>query len=203
MMVEITYQMMLSTLQTAGLLVGIVYYITIMRNAQRSRDLTLKAQEQTHRTRESQLFMNIYNQSFANPEFIKSVKIIHQKIPEIKNADDFTRAYDYMNPNPEDPDFQDAWNYVSSVLEGIGVFVKEGLVDIRLIALTMMGMTQYTWSVVSPFVDELRASYGSIRWISEWEYLVNELEKYAIEHPELLAIEDLTEYTFMPKQPSE
>ena len=35
-MVEITYQMVLSTLQTAGLLVGISYYILTQRNQQKS-----------------------------------------------------------------------------------------------------------------------------------------------------------------------
>ena len=41
MMAEITYQMVLSTLQTVGLLVGIVYYITIMRNSDKARKLQI------------------------------------------------------------------------------------------------------------------------------------------------------------------
>ena len=98
-MVDVTYQMVLSTLQTAGILVGIVYYISIMRNQQRTRDLTLKAQEQTLRTRESQLFMNIYNQSMANPEFLHAGRIVHAKVPQIKSLDDWLRAYDFINPN--------------------------------------------------------------------------------------------------------
>ena len=63
-MAEITYQMVLSTIQTIALVVGIVYYLTIMRNAQKTRELTLqsqeltrKAQEQSLETREAQLFM--------------------------------------------------------------------------------------------------------------------------------------------------
>jgi len=35
-MVEITYQMVLSTLQTIALIVGIAYYLIIMRNSQRT-----------------------------------------------------------------------------------------------------------------------------------------------------------------------
>ena len=42
-MVEITSQMVLSTLQTIALIVGIAYYLTIMRNSQRTRELSLKA----------------------------------------------------------------------------------------------------------------------------------------------------------------
>ena len=40
-MVDITYQMVLSTLQTIALIVGIVYYITIMRNQNRSRQIQI------------------------------------------------------------------------------------------------------------------------------------------------------------------
>jgi hypothetical protein len=63
-MVDLTYQMVLSTIQTVGILVGIIYYLTIMRNTQKTRELTLKAQEQALETRQAQLFMQWYN-SFA------------------------------------------------------------------------------------------------------------------------------------------
>jgi hypothetical protein len=51
-MAEITYQMVLSTIQTVGLLVGIFYYITTMRNAQKTRELALKSQELTRKAQE-------------------------------------------------------------------------------------------------------------------------------------------------------
>ncbi len=38
-MVEITYQMVLSTRQTADILVDIIYYIAIMRNSQRTQQM--------------------------------------------------------------------------------------------------------------------------------------------------------------------
>jgi hypothetical protein len=65
-MVEITLPIVLQIVQTVGILVGIVYYITIMRSQQRTRELALesqeltrKAQEQTLETRQTQLFMQI------------------------------------------------------------------------------------------------------------------------------------------------
>lgn len=63
-MADITYQMVLSTIQTVSLVVGVIYYITIMRNSQRTRELTLesqelarKAQEHALETRQAQMFM--------------------------------------------------------------------------------------------------------------------------------------------------
>ena len=54
-MAEITYQMVLSTLQTVGLLVGIFYYVTTMRNAQKTRELTLESQELSQKAQEQSL----------------------------------------------------------------------------------------------------------------------------------------------------
>ncbi len=62
-MVEITYQMVLSTLQTAGILVGIIYYITIMRTSQRN-------QQHQMETRKLQMFMDVYN-SIQSPESLR------------------------------------------------------------------------------------------------------------------------------------
>ena len=81
-MVDVSYQMVLSTLQTIALIVGIFYYLTIMRNQQKTRELSLqaqeltlesqeltrKAQEQAVETRQAALFMSIY-ETFRTPEF--------------------------------------------------------------------------------------------------------------------------------------
>ena len=115
--------------------------------------------------------------------------IVHQKKSDINSAEDFLIAYDYLNSNPEDPAFQDAWNHVSSFFEGLGVFLKEGLIDIRLISLSMTSMTLFTWDVTAPYVEEIREQYGVKRWSSEWEYLVKALNKYNDEHPELQSFE--------------
>ena len=53
-MVDITLPIVLQIVQTAGILVGIVYYIAIMRNNQRTQQMQLE-------TRQAQLFMQLYN----------------------------------------------------------------------------------------------------------------------------------------------
>ena len=53
-MVEVTYQMVLSTLQTTGILVGIFYYIMTLNNTRKSQRLTLES-------RQAQLFMQMLN----------------------------------------------------------------------------------------------------------------------------------------------
>ena len=65
-MVEITYQMVLSTLQTIALIVGIAYYLIIMRNSQRNQKIQVE-------TRQAQLFMQIYDH-YNDREFAKLVQ---------------------------------------------------------------------------------------------------------------------------------
>lgn len=68
-MAEITYQMVLSTIQTAELLVGIFYYIMTLRNQQKNQQLSLE-------TRQAQLFMGIYNNSFASTPYRKATSVL-------------------------------------------------------------------------------------------------------------------------------
>lgn len=62
-MVEIMYQMVLSTFQTIALIVGIAYYLFIMRNSQRNLQMQLE-------TRRAQLFTQIYS-DFRRPENLR------------------------------------------------------------------------------------------------------------------------------------
>ena len=58
-MVEITYQMVLSTPQTLSLGVGVIYYIMTLQNTRKNQQLTLE-------TRQAQLFMTIYSRFYTN-----------------------------------------------------------------------------------------------------------------------------------------
>ena len=174
-MVEITLPIMLQLLQTAGILVGIIYYITIMRNAQRNQRLQLE-------TRQTQLFMDIY-QNTVTHEFQKAFRKI--MITQWNSYDEFYRQNDYFDPNHPDPEFIESVNLIASYYEGMGVLIKENLFDIRMVALLMTGMTRSFWKKYAPYIDKWREDLGFPRLWSETEYLYDELMKYIDEHPEL------------------
>ncbi len=69
--------------------------------------------------------------------------------------------------------------------EGIGVLVKEDILDIRWVALLMSGMTRDYWERLAPYVSNIRDALDRPRFVIEWEYLYNELMKYIEEQPEL------------------
>ncbi len=56
-MVEFTFPIVLQLVQTVGVLVGIVYYISVMRNAQRTRELSLGVQEEAERARQRDMII--------------------------------------------------------------------------------------------------------------------------------------------------
>ena len=167
-MVEITYQMVLSTLQTAGLLVGIVYYIMVLRNQQ-------KSQKHAEDTRQAQLFMNIYNELLTESEIMYLLMDM-----EYDDFEDFERKYGRDN-NPE------ANNMITKhmlLVEGVGVLVREGYVSVRLVALLTSGLVRIGWEKLRDYVYEMRKR-SFPRWSSEYEYLYNTLMEYAEKHPEL------------------
>lgn len=176
-----TISLALSFLQTVSLIVGVIYYLTIMRNSQRTRELTLKAQEQALETRQTQIFMQIYNQSHNDPSFIKAFGRIYELVGTnpVKSYEEFQK----IRENEQD---RDAISRVSFFYEGVGVLVKEGYVSIRLVALLMTGMTRLWWEgLYKSSIVEGRKLLNSLRWMSEAEYLYDELMKYIEEHPEL------------------
>ena len=181
-MVEVTYQMVLSTLQTVGLLVGIFYYITIMRNAQKTRELTLesqelarKAQEHAAETRQAQLCMQIINQ-WLQPDIIESYNFFrNSKFSSFEE-------YNQYHSNPETAKLIQV---LPMYLEGLGVLVKGGYLEIGIVAGYMGGVVKIAWEKIAPHVYEFREKYQSPRDLIEFEYLYDEIMKYGEQHPEL------------------
>jgi hypothetical protein len=130
--------MVLSTLQTIALVVGIAYYLFIMRNSQRNQELTLKAQEQALETRQTQLFMQIY-QDMSSPEhYLRSNELLAM---EWEDWDDYIRKYGLEN-NPEAYALRHSMWYR---LNGVGLLVKAGLIDVDRVYDLMSGTIFRQW----------------------------------------------------------
>lgn len=189
-------QTLIGYMTPISLTIGVFYYIMTIRTNQRnqeislknqeltlqSQELTRKAQEQALETRQAQLFMNIYNQSFANQEWLDAYTKVMRTHWE--SYEEYMQKQDW-NSDESDSEFIRAANLVYCFYEGLGVFVKEGLVDIRMIALTMTYMTRTLWEKIAPMIYKSREQLNYPRMLSEFEYLYDELMKYIEEHPEL------------------
>ena len=185
-MVELTYQMVLSTLQTAGLLVGIFYYVTTLRNAQKTRELTLqsqeltrKAQEQAVETRQAQLYNNIWNQSINNLNWMK--KFLMTTTFEWNTLDEFLEICPWGDFTSEN---ELAIYQVSMFFEGLSPLVKKGLLNLDYFFPTYYSMLQNYWGKIKPIIAEARERFGQKSW-TETEYLYNVLTEHLKKHPEL------------------
>jgi hypothetical protein len=118
-MVEITLPIVLQIVQTIGILVGIIYYITIMRNS-------LIAQEEAERSRQreqillrSQSYSLEYTKAYAETVGMddwKTVEEFHSKYGRQANPEAFAK-----------------WIYIRSVYNTAGLLLKEKTVDLDIL----------------------------------------------------------------------
>jgi hypothetical protein len=169
-MVEITYQMVLSTLQTIALIVGIAYYLFIMRNSQRNQELARKAQEHATETRQLDIYMR-YQMMGVNPDFNRNM--FEVLALEWQNFDDFARRYSHTeNPEGAGKRFAafDYWN-------GLGYILSRGVIDSET-AFDMFGNTAIgAWMKFEPIIQGFRERDGRPETWKWFEYFADEMKK--------------------------
>ena len=156
----VTLQTMLTYLTLISVPVGVFYHIMTLRNQSRNR--------------EAALLMQIHSQWTGGIR--RSWGEINRW--EWEDYDDFRERYG-------DLDSSDQLEVVGGYLEGIGVYVREGLLPLRLVALFMATIVNRFHEKFGPIAVETRVRYNRPRVGIETEYLYNELMKYIEEHPEL------------------
>jgi len=165
--------------------IGVKSYINSNKRAEEAKKKEQETRDRELETRQAQMFMNIYQQTLTK---------------------DFTSAYtSYMSYQwgnydewmelAQKKEFVEPFTILAMYFEGLGVLVREGYLPIRLVALLLAGMTRSFWEKLMPVKDKVRVETGYVRWMSETEYLYNELLRYIGEHSELS-----TEYR-KPPQP--
>ncbi len=168
-----------------GVCVAAAYYVMNLRITQRNQELGLKTQQQTLETRQAQMYMNIYQQTTTKEWTSAYNKFISSRF---ENYSEFLELV-------QEKEFGNTFSIIAMYWERLGVLVKEGFLPIRLVALLLTGGTRSFWEKLMPIKDEARTKLGYVRWMSETEYLYDELLKYIREHPELA-----TEYKKAPQQ---
>jgi len=172
----VDFSTVLQFIQAAGIIVGVAYYILNIENNRRNQELTLKAQQQQLETRQAQLFMQLFNK-ITSLEGIEQVRIIRSaKWPTHE---------EWLEIYLKDDKYRNAFSWFITTMEGFGVFLREELVDIRLIALFIAGPSREMWEAHKEIVYKERVRRNMPRYGSEWEYSINELMKYLEENPEL------------------
>ena len=93
---------------------------------------------------------------------------------------------EYLEKYQSDENFKEVVDAFFGFYEGLGVIVKEGYMDIRLVALMWAGLTRSFYeNIVDPILEGAKEYWGFPRVWSETVYLCKELQRYIEEHPEL------------------
>ena len=171
-MVELTIPLVLDVVRTIGILVGIVYYITIMRNQQRTQEMTLK-------NRQAQLLMQMWNRT-QSKEFTRDSTIMSEM--EWKDYDDYMEKYGRKS----NPEVTDAWVAIGNFCEGLCVMVKNDLIEPSLVDDLESRLIVANWEKFSPIILETRKRYNYPTLFEQWEYLYKQVAPiYYQQHPEL------------------
>lgn len=175
-MVEITLPIMLQLVQTVGILVGIVYYLTTIRNSQ-------KNQQQQLETRQAQLLMNLMN-TFRSTEYRRQWHTLWAV--EWRDFEEFKERF-----HGKDVEVMSAYTSVMTFFESVGVIVKSGLIDIDKVYSLLAGAIKMAWERYEPLImgdRELFTEYtpqGKKGTWDSFEFLYNEIMRYDQQQPEL------------------
>jgi len=153
-MVEITLPIVLQIVQTVGILVGIVYYVTIMRHSEKAR--------------QTQMFMPIYSR-VIDAEYRRHFSDI--MVWEWSDYDDWEKKY-YQN--------RDEWAklmHVLTVQGWVGMLLERKQIDVDLVSDMMRAPTIRLWERIEPIIHEFRVRWDFPRFGVGSEYLYSEMKK--------------------------
>ncbi len=162
-MAEITYQMVLSTLQTAGLLVGISYYILTLRNQQ-------KNQKHAQETRKIQL-LNEMNETIVKQQWMTWFDIMDMNW---ENYQDFMSKYGYGN----DPELYQQRIEFWRNLNRNGLLIRDGLIDIRSYCQYVDYSAPLVWRKFKDIIMAQREAWGNLELYIGIEILADETDLY-------------------------
>ena len=146
-----------------SVVVGIIYYIFTART--------------TLQTRQAQLFMQVYNK-WQEKEFNLSKQLVLQEY-RCLSIEDYEEVL-------KDKEKAANFRVVSTALEGLGVLVKRGLVDVGIVDDMMSGDVIGFWEKYGGAVREFRLRRGYPQALEWAEYLYGEVKAVAVgQHPNL------------------
>ena len=170
--------MILSTLQTAGILVGIFYYIMVLRNQQKNQEISIKSQAQATETRQAQLFMQLFDR-WSDPVFAKVYGDYRYKNCASVNNDPneiskiaIESLFESYNP--------EVWIPIQTLaqyFEGISILVQKNLLDIETVERLLSGRLIWYWDATEKFIEQVRERINDPLMYKDMEILADEMKK--------------------------
>jgi hypothetical protein len=179
--IELDIPTMALVVQTFGVVgtltaatIAVQTYIKSTKRAEEAREKEQETLERELETRQAQLFMQVYNR-FSEKDFVEAFNhIIYENPPVFKDVEEYDEKYVKNNP-----DYDRKVSQVAAYLEGIGVLVQRGLLDITLVDDLISSIVIMYWELLEPLFLAYRVRYDMPQ-LSEWvEYLYHRVKETA------------------------
>ncbi|MCJ7573669.1 DUF4760 domain-containing protein [Candidatus Bathyarchaeota archaeon] len=156
-------------------------YISSNKRSEEAKRKEQETRERELETRQAQLFMQIYLR-WSEKDFVEAYNHIHFIEPPVyKDLDDYIEKY-----VKNDPEYDLKVTQISALLEGVGVLVNRGLIDVSYVDDLFSGMVIRHWEAIRPSILEWRVRVNEPQSLEWLEYLYNRVKAVAEgQHPEL------------------
>ena len=155
--------------------VAVRSYVNANRRAEEAKKKEQETRDRELETREAQLFNSIYQYYIS--ETMQNALLTLEQV-ELNNVDDWKALYREREKIKTVSICIDYW-------DGVGVYVRENLIDVRFVALLMGGTVISFWERFGGGIKDVRREYNFPRVALEVEYLYGRLKVFMGEHPEL------------------
>ena len=163
-MVDVSYQMVLSTIQTMSLVIGISYYILVLRNQQ-------KNQKHAEGMRKIQLLYEIFEfTTTTNDEWNDMMNMTWT------DYEDFEEKYGYEN----NPDSYAARSKIWRNMNYYGLLVEDELIDARDYVRMIADQSPIVWSKFKDIILEMRRIQDNPDMYAGMEILAEATNNYRI-----------------------
>jgi hypothetical protein len=157
-MVELTIALVLDVVRTCGILVGIYYYLTILRNQEKNRMINMVFQSM--QTRTSEYFEDVYD--VVEPLF------------GWKTVEEFNELYNWKKT----PEIIVKRSSIQNQLSAWGLLLREGLIDVDFIGRLYPPSYVITWwERNEPIYLDNRKRTNNPEYMKDLELLYQSLKK--------------------------
>jgi len=158
MVEQITFQTIFQFLQTAGILIGIGYYVTTLRNAQKNRMIDMVFQRMHTRT----------------PEYFKDSLDVTPSMFDWETVDEFNRKYNWKTT----PEIITKRKALEDKFTAWGMLLREGLIDVDFVARVFPpAFVMAWWDQNEPLYQDERKVTNFPEHYKDLEFLYNALKK--------------------------
>ena len=139
---------------------GYITYISVMIGL----ILALMELRHWHKTRKTEIIMNIYNR-FSEREIIEAISKVGSA--KYENLEDYRNKYGFTEVME-----------ISTLFEGLGVLLQQKLIDIKMLDQFFGPTISFLWDKLKPIIYGMRTSLNEPFYFSHFELIINELKSF-------------------------